>query len=39
MTKRAAARTRYRLLVARTVVDEMFYNEGASEVVLIKYTG
>lgn len=28
----------YRLLVARTVVDEMFYNEGASEVVLVKYT-
>jgi len=28
----------YRLLVARTVVDEMFYNEGANEVVLIKYT-
>ena len=29
----------YRLLVARTVVDEMFYYEGANEVVLIKYTG
>ena len=29
---------RYRLLVARTVVDEMFYSEGANEVVLIKYT-
>jgi len=28
----------YRMLVARTVVDEMFYNEGANEVVLIKYT-
>ena len=29
----------YRLLVARTVVDEMFYNEGASEVVLIEHLG
>jgi len=28
----------YRLLVARTVVDEMFYSEGANEVVLVKYT-
>ena len=28
----------YRLLVARAIVDEMFYNEGANEVVLIKYT-
>ena len=28
----------YRLLVARTIVDEMFYNERADEVVLIKHT-
>ena len=27
----------YRLLVARTIVDEMFYNERADEVVLIKH--
>lgn len=29
----------YRLLVARTIVDEMLYNERASEVLLIKHTG
>lgn len=28
----------YRLLVARTIVDEMFYNERADEVVLVKHT-
>lgn len=28
----------YRLLVARTVVDEMIYNETANEVILIKHT-
>jgi DNA-binding NarL/FixJ family response regulator len=27
----------YRLLVARTIVDEMFYNERADEVILIKH--
>jgi len=27
----------YRLLLARTVVDEMFYNEPANEVILIKH--
>ena len=29
----------YRLLVARTIVDEMLYNETANEVILIKHTG
>jgi CheY-like chemotaxis protein len=29
----------YRLLVARTIVDEMLYNERADEVILIKHTG
>ena len=28
----------YRLLVARTIVDEMLYNERADEVILIKHT-
>jgi DNA-binding NarL/FixJ family response regulator len=28
----------YRLLVARTIVDEMLYNERANEVILIKHT-
>jgi anti-sigma regulatory factor (Ser/Thr protein kinase) len=28
----------YRLLVARTVVDEMIYNETKNEVILIKHT-
>jgi hypothetical protein len=27
----------YRLLVARTIVDEMLYNERADEVILIKH--
>ena len=32
------AAAEYRLLVARSIVDEMFYNERADEVVLIKHT-